>query len=78
MSCLVLAGCGIAARIEARQDYQASTAQYKACLAANLSAPQSCEGLRLAAETDERKYNDLSAGLTPGAQRAGTVTILNR
>lgn len=78
VSCFFLAGCGYAARIEARNDYQASAEQYKACLTANPSSPRNCESLRLAAETDERKYNNLSAGLTPGAQRAGTVTVLNR
>jgi len=32
---LPLAGCGVTAKIDARQDYQASEAQYKACLTAN-------------------------------------------
>jgi len=41
---LPLAGCGIAAKIDARQDYQSSEAQYKACLTANPAAPQNCEG----------------------------------
>lgn len=75
---LPLVGCAVAARIDARQDYQASAAQYKACLTANPASPQNCEGLRLAMETDERKYTNLSAGMNPGAQTAGTVMILNR
>jgi hypothetical protein len=78
MSCISLAGCGIGAKVEARNDYRESAAQYKACLVANPTAPQNCEGLRLAMEADERKYNDLSAGINPGSQRANTVTILNR
>jgi hypothetical protein len=76
--CFGLGGCGFAARIDARNDYQASEANYKACLTANPSAPQNCEGLRLAMEADERKYNNLSAGLHPGSQGAATLTILNR
>jgi hypothetical protein len=75
---LLLAGCGLAARVDARNDYQTSAANYKGCLTANPASPQNCEGLRLAMETDERKYNDFSAGLNPGSQRSGTVTILNR
>jgi hypothetical protein len=75
---LPLAGCGLAARYEARTDYQSSAAQYKACLGANASAPQNCEGLRLAMETDERKYNNISAGTTPGAQTSHNITVLNR
>jgi hypothetical protein len=73
-----LAGCGIGARVDARNDYQASAADYKGCLAANPASPQNCEGLRLAMETDERKYNNLSAGLNPGSQRSTNVTVLNR
>jgi hypothetical protein len=71
-------GCGVTARIDARQEYQASAAQYKSCLAANPSAPQNCESLRLALEIDERKYNNLSAGLNPEGQRTGVLTIQNR
>ena len=74
----MLSGCGLAARVDARNEYQTSSANYKACLSANPSAPQNCEGLRLAMETDERKFNNLSAGLAPGAQRSDTLTILNR
>jgi len=74
----ILGGCGIAAKVESRSDYQQSADNYKACLAANAATPQNCEGLRLAMETDERKYNAMSAGITPGAQRNATVTILNR
>lgn len=74
----LLGGCAIAAKVESRQEYQASAAQYKACLLANPAVPQSCESLRLAMETDERKYNALSAGADPGAQRTGTLTVINR
>jgi hypothetical protein len=75
---LLLAGCGLAARVDARNDYQTSAANYKTCLTANPASPQNCEGLRLAMETDERKYNNFSAGLNPGSQQSGTVTVLNR
>lgn len=75
---LSLVGCGIAARTDARNDYRASTNQYKACLSANPASPQNCEGLRLAMEADERKYNNLSAGLNPDGQHSTNLTILNR
>jgi hypothetical protein len=74
----LLAGCAVAAKMEARNDYKASADQYKACLTANPSAPQNCEGLRLAMETDERKFNNMGAAMDPGAQRSQNVTILNR
>lgn len=74
----LLGGCGVAAKIEARNDYRTSADQYKSCLTANPAAPQNCEGLRLAMETDERKFNNLSAGTNPGSQTSHNVTILNR
>lgn len=73
-----LGGCGVAARIDARQDYQQSADAYKRCLAANPATPRNCEGLRLAMEADERKYTNLSAGLHPENQFGGNITVLNR
>jgi len=76
--CGALAGCGLAAKVESRNDYQASASNYKSCLTANPATPQNCEGLRLAMETDERKYNNLSAGTNPGSQTSTNLTVLNR
>ena len=75
---LPLTGCAVAAVHEARDDYRQAVDEYKSCLAANSSAPQHCEGLRLAMEADERKYNNLSAALKPEGQRSANVTILSR
>jgi hypothetical protein len=75
---LAVSGCGLSARVDARNDYQSSESNYKARLTANSASPRNCEGLRLAMEADERKYNNLSAGLNPGSQRENTLTILNR
>jgi hypothetical protein len=74
---LALAGCGIAAEVGSRNEYQASAERYKACLAANSTTPQNCESLRLTMETDERKFQNISAGRSHGAT-SGTYTILNR
>lgn len=75
--CGLLAGCGYVARTDARNDYQSSATNYKSCLGANPAAPQNCESLRLAMETDERRYNNLSAAIN-GNQGAANLTILNR
>lgn len=75
---LMLGGCGLAARNDARTEYKSSADNYKACLAANSSSPQNCEGLRLAMETDERKFNNLSAALNPEGQRSSNITVLRR
>jgi uncharacterized protein YceK len=74
----LVGGCAVAARVDARKDYQVSTDNYKQCLAAHAAAPRECEGLRLAMEADERKYNNLSAGLTPGSQNSSNITVLSR
>jgi hypothetical protein len=73
-----LTGCGIAARVETRNEYQASTTAYKACLAANESAPQKCEARRLAMEADERRFNNIAASTTEGGSKAASVTVLSR
>lgn len=75
--CSLLAGCGLMARTDARNEYQASAANYKSCLGANPAAPQNCESLRLAMETDERKYTNIGAG-TLGHQGSGNLTVINR
>jgi hypothetical protein len=75
---LALAGCGIAAKVNARNGYEEATAKYKQCLEANPASPQNCEGLRLAMEAEERQYNNLSAGITPGGQTSSNISILSR
>jgi hypothetical protein len=71
-----LASCGIAAKVDARNDYRASVAAYRDCLITH--APKDCEGLRLAMEADERQYNNLSAGITPGGNRTANINIQGR
>jgi hypothetical protein len=51
---VLLSGCGIAAKVNARQDMEASKAAYKACLATR--APEACEGQRQAYEADLSAY----------------------
>lgn len=75
---LGLSGCGIAAKMDARNDYQGSEAAYKSCLTRNPATPANCEGLRLAMGADERKYTNLSAGLHPGSQGVANINIQAR
>ena len=60
---LPLAACGMGAQLDARNDYQKATDEYKQCMAANPGAPQQCEALRLAMETAGRKYDEVSPNL---------------
>jgi hypothetical protein len=65
---LPLAGCGVAEKIVARNEYQQSADKYKECMAANPSVPQQCEGLRLSMEAVEHKRDGISTDLniSPG------------
>lgn len=64
--CLALSGCGISAKIIARNDYLASEANYKNCVSQNSANPHQCDGLRMALDADERKYQNLSSGSSGG------------
>jgi ABC-type uncharacterized transport system auxiliary subunit len=64
---VTLAGCGVMARMEdrqeyvkARQQYEESTAGYRSCLGINQANPRTCEAQRLAMESDERAFNNIS------------------
>jgi hypothetical protein len=52
--CLALGGCGIAAKIDARTEYQKSIADYRACLDANPNDAHACDAKRLAMEVARR------------------------
>lgn len=75
---LAISGCGIAAKVNARSDYQKSLAAYKVCLGANSSNVIACEAQRLAMEADERAYNDFTAGIQLGGTRSLTIDQRSR
>jgi hypothetical protein len=60
---IALAGCAIADKIAARNEYQKSADSYRQCMAANPTAPQQCEGQRLAMEAVERKRDSISTDI---------------
>jgi hypothetical protein len=66
---VTLTGCGILAKIDARNDHRASVTAYMECLATH--EPKDCEGLRLAVD-DERQYNAMTADT---ADRNNAVNI---
>lgn len=63
----LVSGCGIAAKVNARNDMEASKAAYKACLAQHPEDVPACEGPREAYEADLAAYRATSAALRPGA-----------
>lgn len=73
---LALSGCGIVSgvshvtsdvgKIRASNDYQASVADYRACVAANAGRPQACDSQRTVMDTNERVLNTMSAAAGDG------------
>ena len=61
-----LAGCGIAAKVNARNDMEASKRAYKACLVQRPENPAACEATREAYQADLAAYQATSAGIRPG------------
>ena len=63
---VLLSGCGIAAKVNARNDMQVSKTAYKTCLAQHLQDAVACDGPRQAYEADLSAYQATSAGTRPG------------
>jgi hypothetical protein len=59
----LLEGCGIAAKVDARNDMLQSKAAYKNCLAQNPDNVSACEAAESAYEADLAAYQATTAGL---------------
>lgn len=67
----LVAGCGLAAKINARNDMEASKTAYKVCLAQHPQDVEPCEASREAYQADLAAYQATSAGIRPGP----TITV---
>ena len=61
-----ISGCGVAAKVQARDDMMQSKQAYTDCLRANSAEPQACAGLKEAYQADLQAYRATSAGIRPG------------
>jgi hypothetical protein len=75
---IALAGCGIAAKVDARNNMQSSLTVYRSCLQQHAQAPEYCEGPRLAYEADMQAYRATSAGIMPGRNDTMNVNQTRR
>src|SRR5579883_988308 len=67
VAALALTGCGVAAKVDARNNMQQSLVAYKQCLAQHPdNARQACEATKLAYDADMRAYRATSAGIRSG------------
>jgi len=60
-----LCGCGIAAKVQARQAYQQATTNYDNCLMANQNDVDACNADKQIMLSNEDEYNSLAAGIEP-------------
>jgi hypothetical protein len=62
----LIADCGVAAKVNARNEMETSKAAYKDCLARNPQNLSACEASRLSYDADIKAYRATSAGIQPG------------
>jgi hypothetical protein len=60
-------GCGVAAKVQARNDMMQAKSAYTQCLSENSSEPSKCAGLREAYDADLQAYRATSSGLRSGS-----------
>jgi hypothetical protein len=58
-----VAGCAVAEKIAARNEYEKSAENYRQCMAANPNTPKQCEALRLTMEQVERKRDSINTDI---------------
>lgn len=63
---VLLSGCGIAAKVNARNDMQVSKTAYKTCLTQHAQDAAACEGPRQAYEADLSAFEATAAATRPG------------
>lgn len=63
---LVLGGCGVVAKVDARNQMQASLRDLKQCLRENQANPSPCRTLKIIYDADMSAYRATSAGILPG------------
>ena len=63
---IFVGGCGIAAKVQARNDMMQAKDAYTQCLAEN-SDPSKCQGLKEAYDADLKAYLATSSGVRSGS-----------
>jgi hypothetical protein len=74
LGALMLGGRSIAAKIDARTEYQKSVADYRACLDAHPWELKACDGKRLAMEAEDGKYEQ--SPTNPRLKRARDANLI--
>jgi len=64
---IFVSGCGIAAKVQARDDMMQAKDSYTQCLTENSADPSKCQGLKEAYDADLKAYLATSSGVRPGS-----------
>jgi predicted small secreted protein len=64
--CSLLSGCGIAAKIDSRNDMMKTRDAYTHCLETHSSNVSACNGYKAAYKANMEAYRATSAGIEPG------------
>jgi hypothetical protein len=73
----LLSGCGIAAKVQARDDMERAKVAYTRGLAQNSADPAVCRGLGMAYQADMQAYRATTAGIQPGRNNTLNVNTHN-
>ena len=74
---LSLSGCGVAAKIQARNAYQKAVDNYNDCLIKNQIKTVKCNAYKQIMLTDEEEYNNFAAGIQYGGTSSLNVNTQN-
>jgi hypothetical protein len=66
VAALTLAGCGVVAKVQARDEMMQAKTAYTQCLQQNSAETARCDGFKQAYEADLQAYRATSAGIRPG------------
>lgn len=70
---LLLSGCGLAAKIDARQGYQRAVVAYQGCLSTHQADTSACNADKFSMDAARQEYEEMTAGLSPGSIRSVNV-----
>ena len=73
ISCSLLAGCGMVAKVNSRNDMMKTKTDYTNCLEQHAKNISSCDGYKAAYKADMEAYRATSAGIMPGFNNSVNV-----
>lgn len=73
VACSLLSGCGIVAKVNARNDMMKTRKDYTQCLETHSNNVAACNGYKAAYKADMEAYRATSAGIMPGFNNSENI-----